>query len=266
MTALNQNTTSRNGALLTSSQTAHLDRRKFLSKTTRVLGAGILLASGAEIAPARALSSLTIEDEFKLPQLPYAYEALEPIIDKETMNIHHTKHHQTYVTKLNEAIAPHAELAGKSLEDLLRNIESVPAAARTAIRNHGGGHHNHSLFWKIMRPAQQNNAPTGRLADHLNSTFGSFEKFKEAFSKNALDQFGSGWSWLVISRQGNQDTLELVKTANQDSPLMEGKRPILGIDVWEHAYYLKYQNRRADYVSAWWNVVNWDEIANYLTA
>ncbi|HLR08019.1 MAG TPA: superoxide dismutase [Bacillota bacterium] len=192
---------------------------------------------------------------FELPELPYAYDALEPHIDKETMNIHHTKHHNTYVTKLNDAIEGHADLESKSLEDLVSNLEAVPEDIRTAVRNNGGGHANHSLFWKVMSP-NGGGEPKGELADKINSTFGSFEKFKEEFETAAKGRFGSGWAWLVV----NNGELEVMSTPNQDSPLMEGKTPILGLDVWEHAYYLKYQNRRPDYISAFWNVVNWDEV------
>jgi Fe-Mn family superoxide dismutase len=237
------------------------DRREFLQVSAAMVGGGALLLSGATgRAPAEGSTLVSGLEEFKLPELPYAYDALESIIDKETMTIHHTKHHQTYVTKLNEVVAAHAELSGMSLEDLLQKIQTLPESARMAVRNHGGGHHNHSLFWRVMQSPKVENSPTGRLGEQLNSTFGSFEKFKEAFSKNALDQFGSGWSWLVV----NKDKLELMKTPNQDSPLMEGKRPLLGLDVWEHAYYLKYQNRRPDYVAAWWQVVNWDFVARSL--
>src|SRR5699024_228427 len=199
------------------------------------------------------------EDEkmasFELPELPYAYDALEPHIDKETMNIHHTKHHNTYVTKLNDAIEGHADLESKSLEDLVSNLEAVPEDIRTAVRNNGGGHANHSLFWKVMSP-NGGGEPKGELADKINSTFGSFEKFKEEFETAAKGRFGSGWSWLVV----NNGELEVMSTPNQDSPLMEGKTPNLGLDVWEHAYYLKYQNRRLAYISAFRNVVNWDEV------
>lgn len=193
---------------------------------------------------------------FSLPQLPYEYDALEPHIDKETMNIHHTKHHNTYVTNLNAALEGHEDLAGKSLEELLANIESVPESIRTAVRNNGGGHANHSLFWELLSP-NGGGEPTGELAEAIAAKFGSFESFKEEFAKAATTRFGSGWAWLTVK----DGELELYSTANQDSPLMEGKTPILGIDVWEHAYYLNYQNRRPEYIASFWNIVNWDEVA-----
>ncbi len=196
---------------------------------------------------------------FELPELPYAYDALEPTIDKETMNIHHTKHHNTYVTKLNSALEGHAELQNKSLQDLISNLDAVPENIRTAVRNNGGGHANHSLFWKVLSP-NGGGEPTGELATKIDEAFGSFDKFKEQFESAAAGRFGSGWAWLVL-HNGN---LEIMSTPNQDSPLMEGKTPIFGVDVWEHAYYLKYQNRRPEYLSSIWNVVNWDEVAkNY---
>ncbi|SDN08307.1 superoxide dismutase SodA [Sediminibacillus halophilus] len=194
--------------------------------------------------------------KFELPELPYAYDALEPHIDKETMNIHHTKHHNTYVTKLNGAVEGNSDLENKSLEELLSDIDSVPAEVRTAVRNNGGGHANHSLFWTVLSP-NGGGEPSGELADKINSKFGGFDKFKEEFGKAATGRFGSGWAWLVV----NNGELEITSTLNQDSPIMEGKTPILGLDVWEHAYYLKYQNKRPEYVSAFWNVVNWDEVA-----
>ena len=193
---------------------------------------------------------------FSLPQLPYEYDALEPHIDKETMNIHHTKHHNTYVTNLNAALEGHEDLAGKSLEELLANIESVPESIRTAVRNNGGGHANHSLFWELLSP-NGGGEPTGELAEAIAAKFGSFESFKEEFAKAATTRFGSGWAWLTVK----DGELELFSTANQDSPLMEGKTPILGLDVWEHAYYLNYQNRRPEYIASFWNVVNWDEVS-----
>ncbi|MBM4762303.1 superoxide dismutase [Bacillus sp. B15-48] len=198
---------------------------------------------------------------FELPQLPYAYDALEPHVDKETMNIHHTKHHNTYVTNLNNALAGNEELLSKSVEEVISNLDAVPEAARTAVRNNGGGHANHSLFWQILSP-NGGGEPTGELADAINKKFGSFEALKEEFAKAATTRFGSGWAWLAV----NNGELEVTSTPNQDSPLMEGKTPILGLDVWEHAYYLKYQNRRPDYIGAFWNVVNWDEVNNRYNA
>lgn len=195
--------------------------------------------------------------KFELPELPYAYDALEPTIDKETMNIHHTKHHNGYVTKLNNALEGHADLQDKSLEELLsNNLSAVPEDIRTAVRRNGGGHANHSLFWTIMSP-NGGGEPTGDLSTKINDTFGSFDQFKEKFETTAAGRFGSGWAWLVV----NNGNLEVIDTLNQDSPIMEGKTPIFGLDVWEHAYYLNYQNRRPDYISAFWNVVNWDEVA-----
>ncbi len=200
---------------------------------------------------------------FSLPPLPYPYDALEPHIDKLTMEIHHTKHHAGYVNNLNKALESAPELANKSLEELLaNNCAIVPENIRTAVRNHGGGHINHSFFWEIMGP-KAGGEPRGKIAEAIAQTFGSFEKFKEKFTEAALGRFGSGWAWLVLTPERK---LEVYSTANQDSPLMEGKLPILGLDVWEHAYYLKYQNRRADYVQAWWNVVNWDAVEKRFTS
>lgn len=200
---------------------------------------------------------------FSLPPLPYPYDALEPHIDALTMYIHHTKHHAGYVNNLNKALESAPELANKSLEELLaNNCAIVPEKIRTAVRNHGGGHSNHSFFWEIMGP-NAGGQPSGKLADAINKTFGSFEKFKEKFTEAALGRFGSGWAWLVLTPEKK---LEVYSTANQDSPLMEGKIPILGIDVWEHAYYLKYQHRRAEYVQAWWNVVNWAAVEKRFTS
>ncbi len=198
----------------------------------------------------------------ELPALPYPYDALEPYIDARTMEIHHTKHHQGYVNKLNAALEKHPELAGVALEDLLRNIASVPEDIRTAVRNNGGGHANHSLFWTVMSP-NGGGAPSGELAAAISEAFGSFEAFKEAFSTAAAIRFGSGWAWLVVDGFGN---LKVYSTPNQDSPYMDGFTPILGLDVWEHAYYLKYQNRRPEYIQNWWNVVNWEEVARRYAA
>jgi Fe-Mn family superoxide dismutase len=199
---------------------------------------------------------------FTLPDLPYAEDALEPNIDAQTMNIHRTKHHNTYVTNLNNALAG-TEWENKSIEEILRNINQIPADKKTAVQNNGGGHHNHSLFWKILSP-QGGGAPSGDLAAAINSKFGSFDEFKTKFTQAATTRFGSGWAWLVVKGDGS---LDVYSTANQDSPLMQGDTPILGLDVWEHAYYLKYQNRRPDYIAAFWNVVNWDQVAqNYAAA
>jgi superoxide dismutase, Fe-Mn family len=196
---------------------------------------------------------------FMLPALPYANDALEPHIDARTMEIHHTKHHQAYVNNLNAAIEKAPELASKTIDDLMRGINSVPEAVRTAVRNNGGGHWNHSLFWQLMGPGK-GGEPTGKLADSIKSSFGDFNKFKEQFAAAGAGRFGSGWAWLV----NDGGKLSITSTPNQDNPLMEGKTAILGLDVWEHAYYLKYQNRRPDYIAAWWNVVNWDAVADRL--
>ncbi len=192
---------------------------------------------------------------YELPQLPYAHNALEPFIDEQTMQIHHGKHHQTYVNNLNAALEKHPELQGKPVEQLIADLNAIPEDIRTAVRNNGGGHANHALFWTLMAPNAGGPA-TGAVAEAIDAKFGSFDAFKDAFAKAAAGRFGSGWAWLVKSGTG----VEVTSTANQDSPLMEGKTPLLGLDVWEHAYYLKYQNKRPDYVSAWWNVVNWDAV------
>ncbi|MDA2039080.1 superoxide dismutase [Mn] [Bacillus cereus] len=189
----------------------------------------------------------------ELPNLPYAYDALEPHFDKETMNIHHTKHHNTYITNLNVALEGHAELADKSVEELVANLNEVPEAIRTAVRNNGGGHANHTFFWTILSP-NGGGQPVGELATAIEAKFGSFDAFKEEFAKAGATRFGSGWAWLVV----NNGELEVTSTPNQDSPLTEGKTPVIGLDVWEHAYYLNYQNRRPDYIGAFWNVVDWN--------
>jgi len=199
---------------------------------------------------------------YSLPDLPYDYNALEPHIDEQTMRIHHTKHHQAYVDKVNGAIKGHSELENKSIEDLLRDIERVPEEIRTTVRNNGGGHANHSLFWQIMSP-DGGGEPSGNLASEIDSVFGSFSTFRDEFKNTATGQFGSGWAWLGFDGNGK---LHLHGTPNQDSPLMQNHRPILGLDVWEHAYYLKYQNKRPDYVDAWWNVVNWEEVGRRFDA
>ncbi|GIP01170.1 superoxide dismutase [Mn] [Paenibacillus lautus] len=192
---------------------------------------------------------------FQLPALPYANNALEPHIDAQTMEIHHDRHHNTYVTNLNAALENAPELQGKSLEDLIANLDAVPESIRTAVRNNGGGHANHSLFWEVIGP-NGGGQPTGALADAINSELGGFDKFKEDFAKAATTRFGSGWAWLVVK----DGKLAVTSTPNQDSPIMDGQTPLLGLDVWEHAYYLKYQNKRPDYISAFWNVVNWEEV------
>ncbi len=197
---------------------------------------------------------------YELPPLPYKHEALEPHIDALTMQIHHGKHHQAYVSKTNAALEGHADLASKSIIELLRDIQSAPDNIRQALINNGGGHANHTLFWQIMGPAN-GGQPSGVLADAIASTFGSLDKFKELFGNNAASRFGSGWSWLVLDGDGK---LQAYSTANQDSPYMQSHTPILALDIWEHAYYLKYQNRRPDYIAAWWNVVNWDKVAELL--
>ncbi len=200
---------------------------------------------------------------FQLVPLPYAYDALEPYIDTMTMQIHHDKHHAAYVNNLNTAMDKHPELSGKTVEELLSNLNAVPEDIRTVVRNHGGGTLNHNIFWEIMAP-KAGGEPTGNLGKAIDSAFGSFANFKTEFEKAAGARFGSGWAWLVKK----SDKLSIVSTANQDSPLSEGMgmTPLLGVDVWEHAYYLKYQNRRADYVTAWWNVVNWDAVAKRFSA
>lgn len=198
---------------------------------------------------------------YSLPDLPYAYDALEPHIDAQTMEIHHTKHHQAYINKANAALEGHSDLAAKSIEDLMSDLSAVPEDIRGAIRNNGGGHANHSLFWTVMSP-NGGGTPSGELGDAINSTFGSFDAFKEQFSNAAATRFGSGWAWLSVDG-GN---LVVESTPNQDTPLSEGHTPILGLDVWEHAYYLNYQNKRPDYISAFFNVINWEEVAKRYAA
>jgi superoxide dismutase, Fe-Mn family len=193
---------------------------------------------------------------YELPPLPYDYNALEPSIDEQTMRIHHDRHHGTYVTNVNNALANHPDLAALPVEQLIQNLGRVPEDIRTMVRNNGGGHANHSFFWQIMGP-NAGGQPSGALAEAINQTFGSFDAFKDQFSKAAAGRFGSGWAWLTMDGSG---ALRIESTPNQDSPLMEGRTPILGLDVWEHAYYLKYQNRRPEYIAAWWNVVNWPQV------
>lgn len=195
---------------------------------------------------------------YTLPDLPYAYDALEPYIDEETMHLHHDKHHNTYVTNLNAAIEKHPELGEKTVEEVLADFSSVPEDIQTAVRNNGGGHANHTFFWEILGP-NAGGEPTGAIKEAIEETFGSFEDFKEEFKTAATGRFGSGWAWLVVK----DGKLAITSTANQDSPLMDGQTPVLGLDVWEHAYYLKYKNVRPDYINAFWSVVNWDKVNEY---
>src|SRR5688572_16650889 len=197
----------------------------------------------------------------ELPKLPYAFEALEPHIDAQTMQIHHGKHHQTYITNLNTALDKAPELQNKTIDELMKGLDAVPESIRTAVRNNGGGHWNHSMFWESMAP-NAGGEPSGKLADAIKSAFGSFEEFKKQFAAAGTGRFGSGWAWLVA----DGGKVSITSTPNQDNPLMEGKKAILGLDVWEHAYYLRYQNRRPDYMTAWWNVVNWGEVEKRFSA
>jgi Fe-Mn family superoxide dismutase len=227
-----------------------LNRRQLL----RAAGAGAAVLGFGPFA-------LVAEEKaagFTLPKLPYAYDALEPHIDAQTMMIHHDKHHAAYVANLNTALAKSPELLAMPINNILKNIDKVPEAVRQAVINNGGGHANHTLFWNVMGP-KAGGAPTGALAKAIDGAFESFAKFQEKLTAGGMTQFGSGWSWLVVDGKGK---LDVVKSANQDSPLLKGQTPLLGVDVWEHAYYLKYQNRRADYLKAWWNVVNWEYVAS----
>ena len=223
-------------------------RRSFL----RVCSAGAVAATAAGL-PRIASAG----DAFSLPPLPYAYDALSPAIDEQTMRIHHDKHHAGYTRKLNAAVEGRSDLSGMSIESMLSNLSSLPADVQTAVRNNGGGYHNHAMFWQLMRAPRADNRPSGELASMIDSAFGSFDAFKEKFAGTATGVFGSGWAWLAK----NNGRLELIGLPNQDSPLTSGMKPVLGLDVWEHAYYLKYQNRRPDYIDAWWSVVNWDKAA-----
>ena len=198
---------------------------------------------------------------YQLPELPYAYDALTPYIDEETMHLHHDKHHNTYVTNLNAAIEKYPELGSKTIEELMSNLDAIPEDIRTAVRNNGGGHVNHTFFWEILAP-NAGGVPTGEVKEAIDATFGSFDKFKEEFAAAATTRFGSGWAWLVL----DGGKLSIISTPNQDSPLSEGKTPILGLDVWEHAYYLNYKNVRPEYIKAFWNIVNWDEVAKRYAA
>jgi superoxide dismutase, Fe-Mn family len=197
---------------------------------------------------------------YSLPQLPYPYDGLEPYIDKMTMEIHHTKHHQAYINNLNSALEKYPEFHNLELEEILKNLNQLPEEIRTAVRNNGGGHYNHTLFWEIMKP-NGGGEPKGKLKEEIERNFGSFEEFKKLFSETAIKHFGSGWAWLVIT---SDKKFKVYSMLNQDNPLMNGDIPIMGLDVWEHAYYLKYQNRRAEYVEAWWHVVNWEKIEENL--
>jgi Fe-Mn family superoxide dismutase len=233
----------------------HWTRRQLL----QTAGAGVATLALAPLASLTAPAQEKSKTKgFTLPPLPYAEDALEPSIDALTMKIHHDRHHAAYVAGLNKALAGHPKLLAMDISELLRDIKSVPGAIRTAVRNSGGGHSNHTIFWQIMGP-KAGGSPTGALAKAIDKRFGSFDKFKKQLSEAAVTRFGSGWAWLVLNRKGG---LQVTSRANQDSPYMDGMRPLLGIDVWEHAYYLKYKNERAKYVAAWWNVVNWKEVAD----
>jgi len=233
-----------------------ITRRQALKITT--LGATACVVGGAKIAFGQGISGSSVHDPnaFTLPPLPYPFDALEPYIDAKTMEIHHDKHHGTYVTNLNKAVAEAPELKGKSVQELLKDLNAVPEKVRTAVRNSGGGHFNHSLFWQMMKKGG-GGEPSGELAKAIDKAFGSFSGFKEKLSDTATKVFGSGWGWLVLDGKD----LKIQPTPNQDSPISQGMKPLLGIDVWEHAYYLKYQNKRADYIKAWFNVINWDFVA-----
>ena len=230
---------------------------KRLSRRTLLFSlAGAPLAASVARAASPEAGTTPSARAYELPPLPYPYSALQPHIDERTMRLHHDRHHATYVTRLSEALAKHPELRNKKPHDLLRDLESVPEEIRTAVRNHGGGHVNHTMFWQIMKP-RGGGEPTGPIATAITSAFGSFDTFKQRFNEAGERQFGSGWVWLTRTRDGK---LQITTTPNQDSPWMTGDFPVMGNDVWEHAYYLKYQNRRADYLKAWWNVVNWGEV------
>ncbi len=236
--------------------------RRQAIKTTALASAALATLPGAvaqEPMPFKTgqpLITTAATGPFTLPPLPYADDAMEPFIDARTMEIHHDKHHAAYVANLNKAVTGHPDLSDKSIEDLMKDLNAVPETIRTAVRNNGGGHYNHSLFWQMMKK-NGGGAPTSELAKAIDTSFGSFSTFKDSFAKAGLGQFGSGWAWLVLD--GKQ--LKIEPTPNQDTPLSTGKTPLLGLDVWEHAYYLKYQNKRADYITAWWNVVNWDFVS-----
>lgn len=237
-------------------------RRNFIFLLGASVGAftlGACKASGDNLATPTPGGETNVAQNtgvFQLPPLPYAYNALEPYIDERTMQFHHDKHHAAYVKNLNDAIAKYPQLKGQSVKQLLSNINSIPQDIRTTVRNNGGGHDNHSMFWSIMKP-NGGGEPTGAIAQAIKENFGSFDNFKKQFNEAGTKRFGSGWAWLIRTKDGK---LQVTSTANQDSPFMDGNYPIMGNDVWEHAYYLKYQNRRNEYLDAWWNVLNWDEI------
>ena len=238
-------------------QSSQTSRRSFIATSSAIVAAGSVALSNRTFA-----ADETAAKPFKLPPLPYAYDALAPSIDAETMKIHYTKHHQGYVDKLNAAVSGKPELAGKTVEELLTNLDSLPKDVRMAIRNNGGGHANHTLFWTILRPISGSSTISADLTAAIDSSFGSLDKFKEEFATAAAKRFGSGWAWLVKSDKG----LEVVSTPNQDSPITMGKKPLLGLDVWEHAYYLNYQNRRPEYIEAFWTVVNWNQVSKNFVA
>ncbi len=234
-----------------------LHRRQFVQSSVATLVAAGAVARITAVPRVAQAAGTAVE----LPKLPYAYDALEPYIDTKTMTIHHTKHHQAYIDRFAAVLASDPALANKTPEQLLRDLASVPEKSRPIVQNHGGGHLNHCLFWEILGPGK-GGEPKGKLGDAIKSKFNSFANFKETFTNAAMTRFGSGWAWLAVGKDG----LEVLSTANQDSPLSLGKTPVLGLDVWEHAYYLHYQNRRAEYVTAWWNIVNWDAVAKKFEA
>ena len=239
--------------------TTHSEQNQFSRRSVlRLVGATTLamVSSACFASNSDADNTQTPTPKFELPPLPYDYNALEPHIDERTMRFHHDKHHAGYVKNLNAAVAKYSQLQGKSAQELLKNLASLPEDVRTTIRNNGGGHVNHSMFWSIMSPSG-GGEPTGAIAQAINQSFGSFASLQEQFNSAGGKRFGSGWVWLILTPQGE---LKVTTTPNQDSPLLEGNYPIMGNDVWEHAYYLNYQNRRGDYLQAWWNVVNWDEV------
>lgn len=239
-----------------------VSRRSLLGGALAVAGVGLLPATEAQASPAPSAPAPAAGGPFTLPPLPYKYDALEPHIDTMTMQLHHDKHHAAYVKNLNDAIGKSPELASRSVDDLVKSLDTLPEALRMVVRNNGGGHLNHTMFWTLMKPGG-GGAPKGAIADVIKGKFGSFEAFQAAFNDVGAKRFGSGWVWLAKDKKGE---IVLASTANQDSPLLVGAYPILGNDVWEHAYYLKYQNRRPDYLKAWWNVVDWDEVNKRLAA